>query len=267
MFLKIRDQLVHVVRFGSGPRTVVGIPGSFGTTEIWEQPFELMSSAHQTVTFDHFGTGETHVPEELVSFEHQVGLVTELLDELGIQRCVLAGDSSLSTVAVEVAVRHPERVEALVLVASGISYAPDDGVRRFVSGLRSSPDPTLEGFVRLCLPEDGRGHLRRWLKDIIMRTGPERAARLVESFYEVDIRDRLPALGMPTLVLHGELDALPSSRIEMARELAALIPGARLQVMTGVGHVPTLSRPEQVAREIEAWGATDVHDGRAEFLP
>lgn len=232
---------------------MVGMPGAFGTTEIWEQPFELLSSRLQTVTFDHFGTGETHVPAKLVSFEHQVRLLTGLLDELDIERCVLAGDSSLGTVAVEVAIRHPERIEALVLVAAGISYAPDDGVRRFVSGLLSNPDPTMDAFVRLCLPEDDRGHLRRWLKNIILRTGPARAARLVESFYEVDIRDRLPQVRVPTLVLHGELDALPSSRIETARELAALIPGAQLQVMTGVGHVPTLSRPEEVAESLESW--------------
>jgi len=252
VFVKVGDQLVHAVRSGSGPRTVVGIPGSFGTTEIWEQPFEVLSARYQTVVFDHFGTGETRVPDELVGFESQVGLVTDLLDELGIGRCLLAGDSSMAAVAVEVARRHPERVEALVLVAAGISYAPDAGVHRFVSRLRSDPEPTLEGFVRACLPEDDEGHLRRWLKDIILRTGPSRAARLVESFYEVDIRDRLVQLRVPTTVVHGELDALPSSRLDIARELASLVPGAHLRVINGAGHVPTLSRPFEVAGAIEA---------------
>jgi pimeloyl-ACP methyl ester carboxylesterase len=252
VFVKVGEQLVHSIRSGSGARTVVGIPGSFGTTEIWEQPFEVLSTRYRTIVFDHFGTGETHVPEELVTFESQIGLVVGLLDELGVSACVLAGDSSMAAVAVEVARRHPERVEALVLVAAGISYAPDEGVLRFVSGLRTNPEPTLEGFVRLCLPEDDRGHLRRWLKDIIMRTGPSRAARVVESFYEVDIRDRLPELGVPTTVVHGELDALPSSRLDTARELASLIPGSELRVIRGVGHVPTLSRPTDVADAVEA---------------
>lgn len=252
MFVSVGGQLVHVVRSGGGPCTVVGIPGSFGTTELWEQPFEVLSSRCQTVTFDHFGTGETYVPDELVNFEAQIGLVIALLDELEIRRCVLAGDSSMGTIALEVARRYPERVGGLVLVASGIGYAPDDGVRRFVSGLRNAPESALEGFVRLCLPEDEDGHLRRWLRDIILRTGPERAARLVESFYEVDVRDRLPEVGVPTLVVHGELDALPSSRPEDARQLAAGIPGARLEILAGVGHVPTLSRPRQVSEAIEA---------------
>lgn len=251
MFVRIGGQLVHVVRSGGGPRTIVGIPGSFGTTELWEEPFEVLSGRYQTVTFDHFGTGETYVADELVNFESQVGLVTDLLDELDISRCLLAGDSSMGTVALEVARRHPERLEALILVATGISYAPDDGVRRFVSGLRSAPEPTLEGFVRLRLPEDDQGHLRRWLRDIILRTGPERAARLVESFYNADIRPGMAEIAVPTLIIHGELDALPSSRPETARQLAFGIPGARLEMLPGVGHVPTLSKPLRVAETIE----------------
>lgn len=251
MFVKVRGQRVHVIRSGHGPRILVGIPGSFGTTEIWEQPFEVLSARYHTITFDHFGTGETYVPNDLVNYEAQIGLVADLLDELGVDSCVLAGDSSMGTVALEAALRHPERIEALVLVATGLSYAPDDGVRRFVRGLRSSPESTLDGFVRLCLPEDDDGYLRQWLRDIILRTGVERAAHLVESFYEVDVRERITALALPTLILHGELDALPSSRLDAARELAAGIAGARLEILAGVGHVPTLSRPLEIAEAIE----------------
>jgi len=253
MFVRVNGQRVHVVRFGNGSRTIVGLPGSFGTTEIWEQPFELLSARFHTVTFDHFGTGETYVPEEFVTFGHQVDLVTKVVEELEISRFVLAGDSSMGTVALEVAVRYPERVEALVLVATGISYAPNEATKRFVSELRTNPDPVIEGFAQLCLPEDDEGHLRIWLRDIINRTGPLRAAHLVESFYPVDIRDRLCDVVSPTLILHGELDALPSSRLETAEEMAALIVGAQLDVLNGVGHVPTLSRPREIADAIQAF--------------
>ncbi|HVA71000.1 MAG TPA: alpha/beta hydrolase [Acidimicrobiales bacterium] len=253
MFVRIQGQLVHTASFGSGHRVIVGIPGSFGTCEIWEQPFELLSANHRTVTFDHFGAGETHVPDELVTFDEQIRLVVEVLDTLDVERCVLAGDSSMGTVAVEAAMRNPDRIEGLVLVSAGMSYAPDDGVRRFVAGLRTDPVKTLEFFVHLCLPEDEDGHLRRWLTDIIVRTGPERAARLVEAFYQVDVRERMRHLATPTLIIHGELDALLASSLETAREMADLIHGATLVVLDGVGHVPTLSRPREVAAAIETF--------------
>jgi len=252
MFVSVRDQLVRTVSSGTGDRTIVGLPGSFGTTEIWKLPFELLSTRYRTVTFDHFGTGETHVAPEFVTFDHQVELVIDLLDSLQIDRCILAGDSSMGSVAIEATARHSERFDALMLVSAGISYHPDDGVRRFVHGLRTHPDATLDSFVRMCLPEDLDGHLRRWLKDIILRTGPERAAMLVESFYGVDMRDRLADIHVPTMVVHGELDAVTWSQVTIARELAALVRAATLVVIKGAGHVPTLSRPQEVADAMEA---------------
>ena len=253
MFVRIRGQFVHTASFGSGRRVIVGIPGSFGTCEIWEQPFEILSARYRTLTFDHFGAGETHVPDELVTFDDQVRLVVEVLNAFDVDRCVLAGDSSMGTVAAEAAMRCPDRIEGLVLVSAGMSYAPDDGVRRFVAGLRANPEETLKYFTRVCLPEDEDGHLRRWLTDIIVRTGPERAARLVEAFYKVDVRERIRDLAVATLIIHGELDALSASRVEAAREMAGLIPGATLVVLEGAGHVPTLSRPRDVAAAIETF--------------
>lgn len=115
----------------------------------------------------------------------------------------------MGTVAVEAALRYSHRIDGLVLVSSGMSYAPDDdGVRAFVAGLLGNPAETLETFVRRCLPEDEHGHLRRWLIDIIARTGTQRAARLVEAFYPVDVTERVQQLALPTLIIQGELDGL-----------------------------------------------------------
>jgi len=253
MYRQIQGELVHTVAFGNGDRTVVGISGSFGTWEIWQQPFEVLSGDYRTIAFDHYGAGETHVPSDLVTFEKQVELTHDLLDTFGVERTVLAGDSSNTAVAVEVARRWPDRVSALVLVSGGVDYAPSDVVRQFASSLRTDFDATMDFFVPLCLPEDTTGHLRRWLRDIISRTGGERAALLVESFYEVNVRDALANVSAPTLIIHGALDALPTSPIEAAKEMALRIPDARLVVLDDAGHVPTLSRPVEVAKAIAAF--------------
>lgn len=141
-------------------------------------------------------------------------------------------------------------MSALVLVSGGIDDAPSDVVRQFAASLRSDFDATIDFFVPLCLPEDTTGHLRRWLRDIIGRTGGERAAQLIESFYEVNVRDALAEVKAPTLVVHGALDALPTSPVEAAEEMADRIPDARLLVLDDAGHVPTLSRPVEVAQAI-----------------
>ncbi|MFV1999192.1 MAG: alpha/beta fold hydrolase, partial [Acidimicrobiia bacterium] len=121
---------------------------------------------------------------------------------------------------------------------------------RFVQGLRHAFEPTIEAFVQIAIPEDRTGRFQRWLSNIIARTGGERAAVLVESFYSIDVRPRLVELTMPTVVIHGELDRLPTSPLSAAEEMADLISGAKLIVLPDTGHVPTLTRPEAVAEAI-----------------
>jgi pimeloyl-ACP methyl ester carboxylesterase len=251
VFRNVRGAMVHTADLGAGEPALVGLAGSFGNLEIWQQPLELLHRRFRTVAYDHFGTGETHVDPALVNFDEQVALVHDVLDAFEIDRCVLAGDSSLSAVAVAAADRWPERVRGLVVVAGRVDHHPDPRTIRFVEGLRVAFDRTLDGFVDLCLPEDEEGHLRRWLHDIITRTGPERSAALVESFYGVGSRSLLPSLELPALVIHGELDAV--NPVEEAHEFARLLPDAELVLLEGTGHVPTLSRPRLVADAIEGF--------------
>ncbi|MEE8407770.1 MAG: alpha/beta hydrolase [Acidimicrobiia bacterium] len=258
MFQEIEDQCVNTVSFGSGDVPLVGISGSFGTWEIWQQPFELLSTQRRVIGYDHYGTGETRVSVNLVNFENQVDLLGGVLDTFEVDRCILAGDSSMTTVALEAARRCPQRVTGLVLVSAGIDYTPDDAVIGFVQGLRHAFDATVYAFVELCLPEDDSGHLRLWLRDIIARTGGERAAQLVESFYEVDMRPHLRQIETPTLVIHGALDVLPTSRLSAAEELTGEMPNAELMVLADAGHVPTLSRPDEVALAIDKFITTST---------
>jgi pimeloyl-ACP methyl ester carboxylesterase len=146
----------------------------------------------------------------------------------------------------------------LVLVSAGIDYAPSDAVIGFVQGLRHAFDATVDAFVELCLPEDDSEHLRLWLRDIITRTGGERAAQLVESFYQVDKRSHLRQIATPTLVIHGALDVLPTSPLSAAEELAREILNAELMVLADAGHVPTLSRPPEVAHAIDTFITTST---------
>jgi 3-oxoadipate enol-lactonase len=247
VFIEFRGHKVHAVGYGRGDPPIVGISGAIGTSEIWEPPFELLSGRHRVISYDHLGAGLTRVPAHEVTFANQVQLLGALLDSFGIERCVLVGDSNMVAVAVEAALRWPQRIESLALVSGGVVHQRDDLVARFVDGLRTNFDATVGAFVELCIPEVDAAHLRAWLRDIIARTGGERAATLIESFYGVDLSDRLAAVTQPTVVIHGENDRLPASTVSAAQQIAGAIPDCRLEVLGGVGHVPTLTRPMEVA--------------------
>jgi 3-oxoadipate enol-lactonase/4-carboxymuconolactone decarboxylase len=252
VFERIDGQDVFTVTFGSGSEVVVGVAGSFGSTEIWQPPFELLSASRRTVGYDHYGTGQTHVPQHLVTFEHQVQLLGRILAlNADAEVLILAADSSMTTVAIEAARRWPDSVSGLVLVSGGLDFAPSEQVERFVQGLRHAFEPTVKAFVQMAIPEDTTGRFQRWLYDIIARTGGERAAALVESFYGVDVRPQLTEITMSTVVIHGELDSLPTSPLAAAQEMSDSITEAKLIVLPDTGHVPTLTRPEAVVDAID----------------
>ena len=142
---------------------------------------------------------------------------------------------------------QPERFDGLV-VANGHAWGFDrPEVRRFVQGLRTQFEPTVSFFVDPVFPEPDTAHLKRWLSDIIFRTGAEAAARILEANYLVDLRPRLSEVRTPTLIIHGVLDAISPTALDDAKELAAMIPEARLQLLDDVGHLPLVSRPTTVA--------------------
>ncbi len=253
MFLDILGHRVNTVSFGHGPRTIVGAGGWIGDWELWQQPFEILSQRYRVITYDHVGAGETTVPLDVLTFESLVEMVFGVIDAYEVKRCVLAGESYGATVAIMAALQQPDRFESLVLVDGAPGGFDHSGTRRFVSALRSDFDRTIARFVDWITPEPDVEHIRRWLRHILHRSEPEAAARLVECMFNVDLTDRLVELALPTLIVHGELDPIAHSTVAVAEAMARSIPGSRLAVISGAGHVPTLTRPREVAEAIEGF--------------
>jgi pimeloyl-ACP methyl ester carboxylesterase len=247
MFHQVADRRVHSLSFGAGPGTLVGVAGSFANWEIWAPVFELLSPRWRVIGFDHDGVGETKVPVEEITHERHVETLFSVLDAQHVERCVIAGDSANAAVAIAAVLSQPERFDGLV-VANGHAWGFDrPEVRRFVEAIRAQFEPTVDFFVDLVFPEPDTAHLKQWLRDIIFRTGAEAAARILEANYPVDLRPQLSEVRVPTLIIHGVLDAISPTALDDAQELAAVIPGARLQLLDDAGHLPLLSRPTRVA--------------------
>lgn len=246
MFHRIGDRWVHSVSFGSGPGVFVGVAGSFANWEIWTPTFEQLSERWRVVGFDHDGVGQTKVPTEQISRERQLETLFSVLDAHRVERCVIAGDSNNAALALEAVLEQPERFAGVVIV-NGHAWGFDTPeARRFARGLREHFDETVAFFVQLVFPEADSDHLKAWLRDIIARTGPEAAARIVEIYFGLDLRPRLGEIEVPAMIVHGVLDALSPSALDDAEELAAALH-AELHLLDGAGHLPLLSRPDDVS--------------------
>jgi pimeloyl-ACP methyl ester carboxylesterase len=249
VFLDVNGVRLHTLVFGTGPRTLLAVGGWTGSWEVWEEPIaQLTARGWRCVAYDHRGAGESPVDPAQISVETMVADVTGVLDALGIDRCLLVAESQGGAIAQYAAARDPERFEGLVL------SAPAPAVRRagpspFADACRADYPAAVAGFVEACFPEPDSEHMKRWATNILLRAEPDQAARIVEMWGDEAVPDVDPAqIHVPTLILHGTADAIVP--IEESRRLAERLPDAELVEFEGSGHVPPMTRPDEVVEAI-----------------
>lgn len=186
-----------------------------------------------------------------ITFDGLVLDVGAVMDGLGLERAAIAAESAGCAVALKFALRHPERVEALILVSPAIGPAyPDD--HPFRLALQRNHDATLDAFTTACLPEPASESIWHWGRHgILARATPEATLALLGARPAPGFLDRARAIACPTLVIAGERDAIAPP--DEARALAGAVPRARFMLLDGAGHVPTLTRPDEIAAAMEAF--------------
>jgi pimeloyl-ACP methyl ester carboxylesterase/DNA-binding CsgD family transcriptional regulator len=199
---------------------------------------ERLAERFTVIRYDKPGCGLSDRDGADLSFDGQVAAALAVADAVGAERFRLFGASQGGQIAAALAARYPGRVAALALYgtcANGGDLAPAEVRSSLVALVRAHwglgskvltgifiPDPTaaeVEGFTRLQRAS----------------ASAEAAARLLEVYYETDIRALLPVITAPTAVLHREAD--PATAFTLGREVAALIPGAALVPLPGPGHL------------------------------
>ena len=218
---------------GQGPPDVVLITGPASHIDIqWEEPgtvrgLERFASFARVVTFDRRGTGLSDPVDRPPTLDQQMDDLTAVLDAAGLARVALIGvvEAGLSAMY---AASHPDRVSALVLVNIGVSggLVVDDERRELLLDLIENH--WGEGrFLSLFAPS--RAGDKRfadwWTRFERSSVSPSMARKLVNLNASVDLSGVLPAIRVPTLVLHRRDN--PVIPLEAGREAAALIPGAR----------------------------------------
>ena len=271
-FVEINGLTVHYKERGNGTPVFILLHG-FGASEFsWREVMEPLSESGRVVAYDRPAFGLTGRPMEgnwtgtnPYSVEGNVELLDGLMDELGIDKAVLVGNSAGAEIAAAYALEHPERVEGLVLVdpAVGSGRFP-----QWASSLLSLPQirhiaPLL---VRSFAGEMGNDTIRQAWHDPSRITPevyegyrrPLRAENWDKALYEftiagnpVDYSERLANLTMPVLVVTGDDDRIvPTGQsIQLSREIL----GAELDVLKDCGHVPQEECPDQFMRSIQAF--------------
>ncbi|MGP2442984.1 bifunctional 3-oxoadipate enol-lactonase/4-carboxymuconolactone decarboxylase PcaDC [Streptomyces sp. JW3] len=170
------------------------------------------------------------------------------LDGLGVQRFGYAGCAFGGAVGIELALRHPERLASLALIAASPRFGTADefrqrGVIVRTNGLdpiaRTSPDRWFTGGFAAAQPA-----ITEWAVQMVRTTDPGCYIAACEALAAFDVRNELGRVGVPTLVLVGSDDQVTGPA--EARTLVAGIPDARLAVVPGASHLVPVEQPGAV---------------------
>jgi pimeloyl-ACP methyl ester carboxylesterase len=263
-FITLRGLRLHYKIAGQGRPAVLLLHGLGASLFSWHRVMDPMAQTATVIAFDRPGFGLTSrpMPGEWTGAspygpEFQADLVAELLDALGLDRVVLVGHSAGGRIAALAALRHPERVEALVLVDPAIYL---DGAMWLLRPLLSTPQMRRLGPLAARYIMDSRGEeaIRLSWHDQSKVTPeilagykkPTEADNWDRALWEVTAANHpvrlvreLSSLSMPSLVITGEHDRLVPSLLSM--RVAKELPDARLVAIPDCGHVPQEECPEQ----------------------
>jgi 3-oxoadipate enol-lactonase len=256
----VGDIVLDFERSGSGPPLLL-IMGMSGTSLSWGEPFlELLREDFDVIAYDHRGVGASARLDGPLSIAQMGKDAADLLEALELDSAHVLGISMGGMVAQELALAHPERMRTLTLGCTycggaGATITAPEVVQKLVAGMMSGDRQVAlrtawEVNVSPSVADDPAAYAA-FLEIAARRAvAVEVIQAQMQACVEHDTSARLPELELPTLVVHGTDDQMLP--VENGRQIASLIPGARLEVLDGAGHMFWVERPQRSAELVRA---------------
>jgi pimeloyl-ACP methyl ester carboxylesterase len=234
---------LHAATSGRGAPALVCLHGLVDTLEIWDPFVEALAGRGCSLRYDQRGHGRSDAPAGPYTREDLARDTRAVLDHEGIDRAILVGHSMGGVVAMEAALKHPDRVIGLVLLGTTsrvggkvaawyerIAQAGEqeglEGIRREIHGPRSQR--MLQGDAR----------------------GIAEVTRMLASLHDDPLGPKLSEIGCPALVVVGDKDPMGPRASEI---LSEELPNAELQVLQGCGHWVQVEAAGQLVSRLDAW--------------
>ena len=252
--VRIKDVLLHYRLSGPAGAPVLALVNSLGTdARIWDGVIARLSARYRMLSYDKRGHGLSDTPPGDYTLDDHLADLTGLLDHLNIDRLALAGVSVGGLIAQGFALRAPNRLAALVLCdtaprvgdAAGWN-ARIDTVRK--DGLGAIADMVMDRWFNPGFQQQRPDELALW-RNLFLRSDPLGYAATCATLRDTDLTAEIHRIATPTLVVAGEADR--STPPELVRTCATAIAGARFETMPGVGHIPSIEQPAELAALIE----------------
>jgi len=248
---EVNGQSIYYEVHGAG-EPLLCMMGLAADTLSWALQVPAFASRHRTVIFDNRDVGQSSLSRGDYTTADMADDALALAESLGLDRFHLLGVSMGGAIAQELALAAPDRVLTLTLAVSwagGGQWARTWARSWSRRARRMSREELVDELMLLTLSEDffEKREAVAWLRNAILSNphpqSPEGFARQLEAGSRHDARDRLRSLALPVHVIGAEHDILVP--VWKARELAELIPGARLTILPSAPHGLQLERAEE----------------------
>lgn len=245
-------------RNGQAPHRTFLLSHALGCdVTMWDELVAHLSAEHRVVCYDQRGHGRSEAPAGPYTMAELADNAARLIDELNLGAITWIGLSMGGMIGQELALRHPTKVQALVL-ANTTSYYPDEA--------RTGWDQRIATIAQDGLASIVDGAMLRWFHDGFRATQPNTVAywkqrvlacsqdgyiACCHAIRDMDTTARLSTIGVPTLVIAGELDL--GTPPAMARAIAHHIPGAQLAILPQTSHLSVLEQPAAFIHTVDQW--------------
>jgi class 3 adenylate cyclase len=235
---------------------LVTIPLWFSlVTGRWDDASEFnegMSHQKQLVAYDSRGTGMSQRQVDDLSIEALERDLEAVIDELGLESLALFAPNLSATIAINYAIRQPDRVSHLILwcpVVRSDDMLETSQVRGMSAMLENDWELFTELVAQLVHGFAGGETSRQFAAGLRESVEPDTARAILDGARDVDVSDLLPKVSVPTLVMHRREMAVPA--LDVSRTIAASIPGARLALVEGGSILPHLEDADAVLAAVD----------------
>ena len=256
----VDGQSLNTIELGEGP-PLVFVHGLSGSWQNWLEQLPVLADEHRVLAMDLPGFGHSPMPNAEISIAGYARLLDRLLGERGIDAAAVVGNSMGGFIAAELAIAFPQRVERLVLVsAAGLSTHNDPRTVHAMPAVRRLERISAAGAAWLASKSDTvmrRPRLREATLGLVVRhpgrlpaplaaeqlhgAGKPGFVQALDALIGYEVRDRLPEIACPTLIVWGDSDRLID--VGDADVFEQLIPDSRKVIFEDTGHMAMLERP------------------------
>lgn len=255
--LEVEGLRIAYERAGEGPPIVL-LHGFVGDSREWRRQIDGLSDEFTVVAWYAPGSGRSSDPPESFRMPDYADCLAGFVDALGLGRPHVAGLSFGGGLALELYRRHPTIPITLVLAAAYAGWAgslPPEVVEQRLRQSLQLADRPPDQFVRAMIPtlfsESASAERVDEFAAIMSEFHPAGFRAMARSLAEADLRDVLPRIDVPTLLLYGDKDV--RAPLNVAEDLHAAIPTSRLVVLPGVGHMSSLEAAERFNAEVRSF--------------